>query len=111
MRLSAFVRKCVDPIHDFIVPKMLDGLAAKAHFRRASIAPRLNGLKDGFVLLTSDPSFFARCAPALQRAALGHVGPVFDHLVDAVEQRVWNGKSCKQHHVCKPTFCGRGNRN
>jgi hypothetical protein len=29
---------------------MLDGLAAKAHFRRVSIEPRLHGLKDGFVL-------------------------------------------------------------
>jgi hypothetical protein len=36
---------------------------------------------------------------------------VFDHLVGAVEQRVWNGKNFKQHHVCKPTFYGRGNRN
>jgi hypothetical protein len=26
---------------------MLDGLAAKAHFRRVSIEPRLYGLKDG----------------------------------------------------------------
>jgi len=31
---------------------MLDGLAAKAHFRRVSIEPRLHGLKDGFVLPT-----------------------------------------------------------
>jgi len=29
---------------------MLDGLAAKAHFCRVSIEPRLHGLKDGFVL-------------------------------------------------------------
>jgi hypothetical protein len=31
---------------------MLDGLAAKAHFRRVSIEPRLHRLKDGFVLST-----------------------------------------------------------
>ena len=31
---------------------MLDGLAAKAHFRRVSIEPRLHGLKDGFLLPT-----------------------------------------------------------
>jgi hypothetical protein len=31
---------------------MLDGLAAKAHFRLVSIEPRLHGLKDGFVLPT-----------------------------------------------------------
>ena len=29
---------------------MLDGLAAKAHFRWVSIEPRLHSLKDGFVL-------------------------------------------------------------
>jgi hypothetical protein len=30
-----------------------DGLAAKAHFRRVSIEPRLHDLKDGFVLALS----------------------------------------------------------
>jgi hypothetical protein len=29
---------------------MLDGLAAKAHFRRVSIEPPLHGLQDGFML-------------------------------------------------------------
>jgi hypothetical protein len=29
---------------------MLDGLAAKAHFHRVSIEPRLHSFKDGFVL-------------------------------------------------------------
>jgi hypothetical protein len=29
---------------------MLDDLAAKAHFHRLSIEPRLDGFKDGFVL-------------------------------------------------------------
>jgi hypothetical protein len=32
--------------------RMLDGLTAKAHFRRISIEPRLHGLTDGFVLPT-----------------------------------------------------------
>jgi hypothetical protein len=30
---------------------MLDGLAAKVHFRWVSIEPRSYGLKDGFMLL------------------------------------------------------------
>ena len=36
---------------------------------------------------------------------------IFDHLVSAVEQRVWNGKSFRPRHVCKPAFCARGNGN
>ena len=34
-----------------------------------------------------------------------------DHLVSAVEQRAWNGKSFRPHHICKPTCCARGNGN
>jgi hypothetical protein len=36
---------------------------------------------------------------------------IFDHLVSAVEQRVWNGKSFRPRHICKPAFCARGNGN
>ena len=34
---------------------------------------------------------------------------ILDHLVSAVEQRVWNGKSFWPHHICKPAFCARRN--
>ena len=34
---------------------------------------------------------------------------IFDRLVSAVEQRVWNGNSLRPHHICKPAFCARGN--
>jgi hypothetical protein len=34
-----------------------------------------------------------------------------DHLVSAVEQRVWDSKSFRSHHICKPAFCTRGNGN
>jgi hypothetical protein len=34
-----------------------------------------------------------------------------DRLVSAVEQRVWNSKSFRPHHICKPAFCARGNGN
>jgi hypothetical protein len=34
-----------------------------------------------------------------------------DHLVSAVEQRVWDSKSFGSHHICKPAFCTRGNGN
>jgi ElaB/YqjD/DUF883 family membrane-anchored ribosome-binding protein len=27
---------------------------------------------------------------------------IFDHLVSAAEQRVWNGKSFRSRHICKP---------
>jgi hypothetical protein len=33
------------------------------------------------------------------------------HLVSAVEQRVWDSKSFRSHHICKPAFCTRGNGN
>ena len=55
---------------------MLDGLAAKAHFRWVSIEPRLHGLKDRFVLPAWDPPLFSRCALALQCAALASGGPI-----------------------------------
>jgi hypothetical protein len=27
---------------------------------------------------------------------------IFDHLVGAIEQRVWNGNNLGPHHICKP---------
>jgi hypothetical protein len=34
---------------------------------------------------------------------------ILDHGVSAVEQRVWNGKSFKLRHICKPASYARRN--
>jgi hypothetical protein len=36
---------------------------------------------------------------------------ILDHVVSAVEQRVWNGKSFsfRLRHICKPASCARRN--
>ena len=66
-----------------------------------------------------DHSGYFRCSPKSGstadigggpvRAKLRHQATLFDHLVGAPEQGVWNGKSLKPHYVCKPAFCARGN--
>jgi hypothetical protein len=49
-------------------------------------------------------------APYPKSAKLRHQATLFDHLVGAPEQGVWNGKSLKPHYVCKPAFCAAGTK-
>jgi hypothetical protein len=55
---------------------------------------------------------FPQAQPAsVLRPAVGRLFLIFDLLVSAVEQRVWNGKNLRLHHICKTAFCARGNVN
>ena len=64
--------KCVDPIQDFMVP---NGCSTVSRRRRIlsglRSSPVLDGLENGFMLPTGDPTLLTRCALALHVSRFG----------------------------------------
>ena len=74
--LSVFISKCVDPIHDYIVPNGCSTrLASLTHLFRMLIEPALHRFENVLMLASGDPSLLGGGAAMLDGTVLASVGP------------------------------------